>query len=53
MAKARSVLKVPPKVFSYDGNTSLVPEAATLIGLLKGPSYYNPRVHPRSHVTTT
>ena len=34
------------KYFSTTATHLSVPEAATLIGLLKGPSYYNPRVHP-------
>ena len=34
------------KYFSTTATRLSVPEAATLIGLLKGPSYYNPRVHP-------
>ena len=34
------------KYFSTTATRLSDPEAATLIGLLKGPSYYNPRVHP-------
>lgn len=34
------------KYFSTTATRLTIPEAATLIGLLKGPSYYNPRVHP-------
>lgn len=34
------------KYFSTTATQLTIPEAATLIGLLKGPSYYNPRVHP-------
>lgn len=34
------------KYFSTTATHLTVPEAATLIGLLKGPSYYNPRIHP-------
>lgn len=34
------------KYFSTTATLLTIPEAATLIGLLKGPSYYNPRVHP-------
>ena len=34
------------KYFSTTATHLSIPEAATLIGLLKGPSYYNPRVHP-------
>ena len=34
------------KYFSTTATQLTIPEAATLIGLLKGPSYYNPRIHP-------
>lgn len=34
------------KYFSTSATRLTIPQAATLIGLLKGPSYYNPRLHP-------
>ncbi len=34
------------KYFSTTAMHLTLPEAATLIGMLKGPSYYNPRLHP-------
>ena len=34
------------KYFSTSASTLTLPEAATLIGMLKGPSRYNPRLHP-------
>ena len=33
------------KYFSVSASDLSVPQAATLIGMLKGPSYYNPRLH--------
>lgn len=32
--------------FSTSASDLSLPQAATLIGMLKGPSYYNPRLHP-------
>lgn len=34
------------KYFSTTASRLTLPQAATLIGMLKGPSYYNPRLHP-------
>ncbi len=34
------------KYFSTSASELTVPQAATLIGMLKGPSRYNPRLHP-------
>ena len=34
------------KYFSATASELTLPQAATLIGMLKGPSYYNPRLHP-------
>lgn len=34
------------KYFSTTASDLTLPQAATLIGMLKGPSYYNPRLHP-------
>ncbi|MEI3154597.1 MAG: transglycosylase domain-containing protein [Odoribacter sp.] len=34
------------KYFSASASELTIPQAATLIGMLKGPSYYNPRLHP-------
>lgn len=34
------------KYFSTSASDLTLPEAATLIGMLKGPSRYNPRLHP-------
>ncbi len=34
------------KYFSTSASELTIPQAATLIGMLKGPSYYNPRLHP-------
>ena len=34
------------KYFSTSASELTLPQAATLIGMLKGPSYYNPRLHP-------
>lgn len=34
------------KYFSVSASELTIPQAATLIGMLKGPSMYNPRLHP-------
>lgn len=34
------------KYFSVSASDLTIPQAATLIGMLKGPSWYNPRLHP-------
>ena len=34
------------KYFSTTASELTLPQATTLIGMLKGPSYYNPRLHP-------
>lgn len=34
------------KYFSTSASDLTLPQAATLIGMLKGPSWYNPRLHP-------
>lgn len=34
------------KYFSTSASDLTIPQAATLIGMLKGPSWYNPRLHP-------
>ena len=34
------------KYFSTSASDLTIPQAATLIGMLKGPSRYNPRLHP-------
>lgn len=34
------------KYFSTSSSDLTIPQAATLIGMLKGPSLYNPRLHP-------
>lgn len=34
------------KYFSVSASDLNIPQAATLIGMLKGPSWYNPRLHP-------
>lgn len=34
------------KYFSSTASDLSIPQAATLIGMLKGPSWYNPRLHP-------
>lgn len=34
------------KFFSTSASELTLPQAATLIGMLKGPSFYNPRLHP-------
>lgn len=34
------------KYFSVSASDLTIPQAATLIGMLKGPSRYNPRLHP-------
>lgn len=34
------------KYFSTSASNLTIPQAATLIGMLKGPSRYNPRLHP-------
>lgn len=34
------------KYFSTSASDLTIPQAATLIGMLKGPSLYNPRLHP-------
>lgn len=34
------------KYFSVSASDLTVPQSATLIGMLKGPSWYNPRLHP-------
>ena len=34
------------KYFSTSASNLTLPQAATLIGMLKGPSWYNPRLHP-------
>lgn len=35
------------KYFSTSASELSIPQAATLIGMLKGPSRYNPRLHPK------
>ncbi|MGL5681439.1 MAG: transglycosylase domain-containing protein [Marinifilaceae bacterium] len=37
--------------FSTSAPELSMPQAATLIGMLKGPSYYNPRLHPERALT--
>ena len=39
------------KYFSTSASDLTIPQAATLIGMLKGPSRYNPRLHPERAIS--